>query len=134
MRVVTVAQDTITPFVETIINVRAWRCLLLAGKRSFAAAHVANCLRVQPNLRDCCLLLLLFCVRVRTVYPLCSMYLQKLSSILGVVSKNPSNPTFDHWLFETIASLIWYAACLRASCVVRAAFLRGNSFLRWLTA
>lgn len=30
----------------------------------------------------------------------------KLTSILGVVSQNPSNPRFNHYIFESIGALI----------------------------
>ena len=32
--------------------------------------------------------------------------LQRLVAILGVISKNPSNPNFDQYIFESIAALM----------------------------
>lgn len=33
-------------------------------------------------------------------------YLQRLVNILGVISKNPSNPLFDQYIFESISALL----------------------------
>lgn len=35
-------------------------------------------------------------------------YLQRLVNILGAISKNPSNPLFDQYIFESISALIRY--------------------------
>lgn len=32
--------------------------------------------------------------------------LQRLVAILGVISKNPSNPNFDQYIFESISALM----------------------------
>lgn len=32
--------------------------------------------------------------------------LQRLIAILGVISKNPSNPNFDQYIFESISALM----------------------------
>ena len=34
------------------------------------------------------------------------MCIEELKTILGRVCANPSNPSFNHYLFETIASLV----------------------------
>ena len=34
--------------------------------------------------------------------------LSRLVNILGVISKNPSNPNFDQYIFESISALIRY--------------------------
>ena len=34
--------------------------------------------------------------------------LQRLVAILGVISKNPSNPNFDQYIFESISALMRY--------------------------
>ena len=35
-------------------------------------------------------------------------YLQRLVNILGAISKNPSNPLFDQYIFESVSALIRY--------------------------
>ncbi|KAL4072157.1 CAS/CSE protein [Scleroderma yunnanense] len=42
----------------------------------------------------------------QTLTPLYQQVLQRLVAILGAVSKNPSNPNFDHCLFESISALM----------------------------
>ena len=37
--------------------------------------------------------------------------LGRLIAILGIISKNPSNPNFDQYIFESISALMRYAAC-----------------------
>lgn len=34
--------------------------------------------------------------------------LQSLTTIIGEISKNPSNPKFNHYTFETLSSLVKY--------------------------
>ena len=34
--------------------------------------------------------------------------LNRLVNILGVISKNPSNPNFDQYIFESISALMRY--------------------------
>lgn len=45
----------------------------------------------------------------QTLIPLYQQVLQRLLVILSAVSKNPSNPNFDHYLFESISALMRYA-------------------------
>jgi len=40
--------------------------------------------------------------------PLAGVATQHLVGILGEISKNPSNPRFNHYLFESLAALIRY--------------------------
>ena len=35
--------------------------------------------------------------------------LGRLIAILGIISKNPSNPIFDQYIFESISALMRYA-------------------------
>jgi exportin-2 (importin alpha re-exporter) len=42
----------------------------------------------------------------QTLTPGHAATLQRLVNILGVTAKNPSNPNFDQYLFESIAALI----------------------------
>jgi exportin-2 (importin alpha re-exporter) len=44
----------------------------------------------------------------QTLSPGYERTLQRLVGILGVVSKNPSNPNFDQCLFESISALLRY--------------------------
>jgi exportin-2 (importin alpha re-exporter) len=44
----------------------------------------------------------------QTLTPGYERTLARLVGILGIVSKNPSNPNFDQYLFESIASLLRY--------------------------
>ena len=43
-----------------------------------------------------------------TLAPFLQVSIQHLLSILAEISKNPSNPRFNHYLFECIAALIRY--------------------------
>jgi exportin-2 (importin alpha re-exporter) len=43
-----------------------------------------------------------------TLEPFLQVSTQHLVGILGEISKNPSNPRFNHYLFESIAALIRY--------------------------
>lgn len=49
----------------------------------------------------------------QSVGPYYSTVLQHLVAILGEISKNPSNPKFNHFTFESISALI--------RCVLRSA-------------
>ena len=40
--------------------------------------------------------------------PYANVCIEELKTILGRVCSNPSNPSFNHYLFETIASLVRY--------------------------
>ena len=42
----------------------------------------------------------------QTVIPMHENILGRLVGILGVISKNPMNPNFDHYIFESISALI----------------------------
>ena len=42
----------------------------------------------------------------QTLTPGYERTLQRLVGILGVVSKNPSNPNFDQFIFESISALM----------------------------
>lgn len=42
----------------------------------------------------------------QTLIPRFEHTLNRLVSILGITSKNPSNPRFDQFIFESIAGLI----------------------------
>jgi exportin-2 (importin alpha re-exporter) len=44
-----------------------------------------------------------------TLAPFLQVATQHLVGILAEISKNPSNPRFNHYLFETLAALIRYA-------------------------
>jgi len=44
----------------------------------------------------------------QTLAPDFKRILQRLVGILGIVSKNPSNPNFDQYIFESISALIRY--------------------------
>jgi len=41
-----------------------------------------------------------------TLEPFLQVSTQHLLGILGEISKNPSNPRFNHYLFESLAALI----------------------------
>lgn len=45
----------------------------------------------------------------QTLIPIYQQVLTRLVSILGVISKNPSNPNFDQYIFESISGLMRYA-------------------------
>ena len=62
--------------------------------------------------------------------------LQRLVAILGVISKNPSNPNFDQYIFESISALmryvslvgyVAYAKCIFTVCKVRCSGKSGRS-------
>jgi exportin-2 (importin alpha re-exporter) len=42
----------------------------------------------------------------QTLTPGYERTLQRLVSILGIISKNPSNPNFDQFIFESISALM----------------------------
>ncbi|KAF8650732.1 hypothetical protein AX16_005105 [Volvariella volvacea WC 439] len=42
----------------------------------------------------------------QTLMPVYTSILQKLVAILGIISKNPSNPKFDQYIFESISGLM----------------------------
>ena len=44
----------------------------------------------------------------QTLTPIYERTLQRLVAILGVISKNPSNPNFDQYIFESISALMRY--------------------------
>ena len=44
----------------------------------------------------------------KEILPYTSTVLEKLTRILEVISKNPSNPKFNHFVFESIGSLVRY--------------------------
>jgi exportin-2 (importin alpha re-exporter) len=44
----------------------------------------------------------------QTLTPGYTQTLQRLVAILGVISKNPSNPNFDQYIFESISGLMRY--------------------------
>jgi len=44
----------------------------------------------------------------QTLVPIYQTILSRLVNILGVISKNPSNPRFDQFIFEAISGLIRY--------------------------
>jgi exportin-2 (importin alpha re-exporter) len=44
----------------------------------------------------------------QTLTPGHSNTLQRLVAILGVISRNPSNPNFDQYIFESISALMRY--------------------------
>ena len=43
-----------------------------------------------------------------TLMPVHDTLLQRLINILGAIAKNPSNPNFDQYIFESISALIRY--------------------------
>lgn len=45
----------------------------------------------------------------QTLTPGYERTLGRLVAILGVISKNPSNPNFDQYIFESISGLMRYA-------------------------
>jgi exportin-2 (importin alpha re-exporter) len=53
-------------------------------------------------------LMRVFTVARETMTPLVEVSTQHLVGILAEISKNPSNPRFNHYLFESIAALIRY--------------------------
>jgi hypothetical protein len=48
----------------------------------------------------------------QTLTPGYAQTLQRLVAILGVISKNPSNPNFDQYIFESISGLMRYVMFL----------------------
>ena len=42
----------------------------------------------------------------QTLTPVYQQVLQRLVAILGTISKNPSNPNFDQYIFESISALM----------------------------
>jgi exportin-2 (importin alpha re-exporter) len=42
----------------------------------------------------------------QTLTPVYQQVLQRLVNILGVIAKNPSNPNFDQYIFESISALL----------------------------
>lgn len=42
---------------------------------------------------------------------------QRFINILGATAKNPSNPVFDQYIFESISALIRYTICDFRCCV-----------------
>jgi len=56
-------------------------------------------------------------VAEETVIPYAPVLLQKITQILSAVSRNPRNPSFNHYLFETLACLIRYICKVNRSMV-----------------
>lgn len=51
-----------------------------------------------------------------SLYPQSRSIMERLVGILGVISRNPSNPNFDQYIFESISALIrcvWYCSASR---------------------
>ena len=46
--------------------------------------------------------------------PVYELTLSRLVGILGVISKNPSNPHFDQYIFESISGLMRWASLFRS--------------------
>lgn len=42
--------------------------------------------------------------------PIYGTVLQHLTNIMGEISKNPSNPKFNHYTFESMSALVRYVA------------------------
>ena len=42
----------------------------------------------------------------QTLTPVYQQVLQRLVAILGTISKNPSNPNFDQYIFDSISALM----------------------------
>jgi exportin-2 (importin alpha re-exporter) len=53
-------------------------------------------------------LMRVFIVSRDTIEPLLGVSTQHLVGILVEISKNPSNPRFNHYLFECLSALIRY--------------------------
>ena len=47
----------------------------------------------------------------QTLTPACENILGRLVNILGIISKNPMNPNFDHYIFESISALMRFEVC-----------------------
>jgi len=47
--------------------------------------------------------------------PYCQVIITRLTSVLTEVCRNPSHPTFNHYLFETIAALIRFICSVDAN-------------------
>ena len=74
--------------------------------------HLMKCKVLYPSTLIL-LTLLLGVMRViltarQTLIPLHQQILARLVAILGVISKNPSNPNFDQYIFESISGLTRY--------------------------
>ena len=50
----------------------------------------------------------------QTLTPVYQQVLQRLVNILGTISKNPSNPNFDQYIFESISALMRWVRGRRA--------------------
>eukprot|EP00002_Diphylleia_rotans_P031455 TRINITY_DN6535_c0_g1_i4.p1 TRINITY_DN6535_c0_g1~~TRINITY_DN6535_c0_g1_i4.p1 ORF type:complete len:815 (+),score=160.43 TRINITY_DN6535_c0_g1_i4:58-2502(+) len=50
--------------------------------------------------------------------PLIPTFVDQFNTIIAAVCKNPTNPSFNHYLFETIASLVKYVCAADVSSVV----------------
>ena len=59
----------------------------------------------------------------QTLTPVYQQVLQRLVAILGTISKNPSNPNFDQYIFESISALM---RCVRGRCVNNDTDTRGQ--------
>lgn len=59
----------------------------------------------------------------QTLTPNYDRTLQRLVGILGVISKNPSNPNFDQYIFESISALMRYESAIFFSFVIIEGFL-----------
>lgn len=49
----------------------------------------------------------------QTLTPAHQQTLSRLVGILGVISKNPSNPNFDQYIFEGISALMRYVLLVK---------------------
>ena len=64
------------------------------------------------------------------ITPVASVCLQHLATLLLEVCKNPMQPTFNHYLFESVAALIRHVASKDPSQVRAAGFMRSQFLLR----
>ena len=53
----------------------------------------------------------------QSLTPMYQAVLARLVRILEVVSRNPSNPNFDQYLFEAISALIRYVGLHACNCM-----------------
>ncbi|KAK0546611.1 importin-alpha export receptor [Tilletia horrida] len=90
--------DDVKPFAEAI---------LLAAFRTIRSGSTPAKVAENDYMMKCAMRLI-FTAR-SSIVPFYGPILENLNGILGEIAKNPSNPKFSHYCFESIAALVRYA-------------------------
>ncbi|KAJ9479584.1 Importin alpha re-exporter [Pseudozyma hubeiensis] len=110
-RILSLKRDSTLLFTPTDVQPFAEN-ILLALLRNIERGTTPEKLAENDYLMKC-LMRMLATVR-QSIAPASQLILQHLAKILGEISKNPSNPRFSQFLFESIAALVRYTVSAEA--------------------